>query len=48
MTIGGTIRRIRKSGGLTQSELGALIHFTQPAVSQLEHDGPAAYDIRVL
>ncbi|MGW6336054.1 hypothetical protein [Nocardia rhamnosiphila] len=27
MTIGATIRRIRKSSGLTQSELGALIHF---------------------
>ncbi|MFD4407837.1 helix-turn-helix domain-containing protein [Nocardia sp. NPDC058499] len=48
MTIGATIRRIRKSSGLTQAELGALIHFTQPAVSQLEHDGPAAYDVRVL
>ncbi|MGV9925492.1 helix-turn-helix domain-containing protein [Nocardia rhamnosiphila] len=47
-TIGATIRKIRKSSGLTQAELGALIHFTQPAVSQLEHDGPATYDVRVL
>ncbi len=33
---------------MTQAELGALIHFTQPGVSQLEHDGPAAHDLRVL
>lgn len=39
MTTGETIRRIRKSAGMTQAELGALIHFTQPAVSNLEHDG---------
>ncbi|MGY2024706.1 helix-turn-helix domain-containing protein [Nocardia gipuzkoensis] len=48
MTTGETIRRIRKSAGITQAELGALIHFTQPAISQLEHDGPAVYDVRVL
>lgn len=48
MTTGETIRRIRKSIGMTQAELGALLHFTQPAVSQLEHDGPAVYDVRVL
>ncbi|MEV0707383.1 helix-turn-helix domain-containing protein [Nocardia aurea] len=48
MTTGETIRRIRKSVGMTQGELGALIYFTQPAVSQLEHDGPAVYDVRVL
>lgn len=48
MTTGETIRRIRKSLGMTQGELGALIYFTQPAVSQLEHDGPAVYDVRVL
>ncbi|MFF0493924.1 helix-turn-helix domain-containing protein [Nocardia sp. NPDC004068] len=48
MTTGQTIRRIRTSLGMTQAELGALIHFTQPAVSQLEHDGPAVYDVRVL
>ncbi|MER7454431.1 helix-turn-helix transcriptional regulator [Nocardia beijingensis] len=48
MTTGETIRRIRKSAGMTQAELGALIHFTQPAVSNLEHDGPAVYDVRVL
>ncbi|WP_195105529.1 helix-turn-helix domain-containing protein [Nocardia blacklockiae] len=45
---GETIRRIRKSLGMTQSELGALIHFTQPAVSHLERGGPASYDLRVL
>ncbi|RDI55458.1 hypothetical protein DFR68_101291 [Nocardia mexicana] len=33
---------------MTQAELGALLHLTQPAVSQLEHDGPAVYDVRVL
>ncbi|MGK8521514.1 helix-turn-helix domain-containing protein [Nocardia asteroides] len=48
MTTGETIRRIRKSLGMTQAEFGALIHFTQPAVSQLEHDGPAVHDVRVL
>ncbi|MEV2226276.1 helix-turn-helix transcriptional regulator [Nocardia vinacea] len=48
MTTGETIRRIRKSIGMTQAELGTLLHFTQPAVSQLEHDGPAVYDVRVL
>ncbi|WP_433575608.1 helix-turn-helix domain-containing protein [Nocardia brasiliensis] len=48
MTTGETIRRIRKSLGMTQGELGALIHFTQPGISQLEHDGPAVHDVRVL
>ncbi|WP_405137658.1 helix-turn-helix domain-containing protein [Nocardia sp. NBC_01388] len=48
LTTGGTIRRMRKAIGMTQAELGTLIHFTQPAVSQLEHDGPAVYDVRVL
>ncbi|MBH0779943.1 helix-turn-helix domain-containing protein [Nocardia bovistercoris] len=48
MTTGETIRRIRRSIGMTQAELGALLHFTQPAISQLEHDGPASYDLRVL
>lgn len=48
MTTGETIRRIRKSIGMTQAEFGALLHFTQPAVSQMEHDGPASYDLRVL
>ncbi|MFB8276950.1 helix-turn-helix domain-containing protein [Nocardia colli] len=48
LTTGETIRRIRKSLGMTQGELAALIHFTQPAISQLEHDGPAVYDVRVL
>lgn len=47
-TTGQTIRRIRKSIGMTQAELGALIHFTQPGISQLEHDGPAVFDVRVL
>ena len=48
MTTGETIRRIRISIGMTQADLGALLHFTQPAISQLEHDGPASYDLRVL
>jgi len=48
ITTGETIRWIRKSLGMTQAELGALLHFTQPAISQLEHDGPAIHDVRVL
>lgn len=48
MSTGAAIRRIRISHGMTQAEFGALIHFTQPAVSQLEHDGPAVHDVRVL
>nr|WP_255360235.1 helix-turn-helix domain-containing protein [Nocardia sp. BMG51109] len=48
MTTGEVIRRIRKSIGMTQSELAALLYLTQPAVSQLEHDGPAVHDIRTL
>ncbi|WP_306359803.1 helix-turn-helix domain-containing protein [Nocardia sp. CC227C] len=47
-TTGEIIRRLRRSVGLTQAELGALLHLTQPAVSQLEHDGPAVHDVRVL
>lgn len=48
VTTGETIRRIRRSIGMTQAELGAHLHLTQPAVSQLEHDGPASHDLRVL
>lgn len=48
MTTGQVIRRIRKSIGMTQTELGALINFSQPAVSSLERGGPASYDLRVL
>ncbi|MFC9998212.1 helix-turn-helix domain-containing protein [Nocardia sp. NPDC127526] len=48
MTTGETIRRVRKSLGLTQAELGAIVRLTQPAVSQLEHDGPGVHDVRVL
>lgn len=48
MTTGEVIRRIRKSIGMTQSELAALIHVTQPGISQLEHDGPAIHDVRTL
>ncbi|MBF6172109.1 helix-turn-helix domain-containing protein [Nocardia blacklockiae] len=48
MTTGEVIRRVRKSIGMTQAELAALIHLTQPAVSQLEHDGPAVHDVRTL
>ncbi len=48
MTTGEVIRRIRKSIGMTQAELGELINFSQPAVSGLERGGPAAYDLRVL
>jgi len=48
MTTGEVIRRIRKSIGMTQTELGALIRFSQPAVSGLEKDGPASHDVRIL
>jgi len=48
MTTGEVIRRIRKSIGMTQAELGTLLHLTQPAVSQLEHDGAAVHDVRTL
>ncbi|WP_040865793.1 helix-turn-helix domain-containing protein [Nocardia exalbida] len=48
MTTGEVIRRIRKSVGMTQTELGALINFSQPAVSHLERGGPASHDVRVL
>lgn len=48
MTTGEVIRRIRKSIGMTQGELGELINFSQPAVSGLERGGPASYDLRVL
>src|SRR5690242_17561349 len=48
MSTGEVIRRIRKSIGMTQSELAALIHVTQPGISQLEHDGPAVHDVRTL
>ncbi|GAA5042032.1 helix-turn-helix domain-containing protein [Nocardia callitridis] len=48
MTTGAVIRRVRKSTGMTQTELGALINFSQPAVSGLERGGPASHDVRVL
>ncbi|WP_327114385.1 helix-turn-helix domain-containing protein [Nocardia sp. NBC_01730] len=48
MTTGEVIRRIRKSIGMTQTELGALLNFSQPAVSGLERGGPASHDVRVL
>ncbi|WP_416566108.1 helix-turn-helix domain-containing protein [Nocardia testacea] len=48
MTTGEIIRRIRRSLGMTQAEMGALINFSQPAVSGLENGGPASHDVRVL
>ncbi len=48
MTTGEVIRRIRKSLGMTQTELGAILGYTQPVISQLEHDGAAIHDVRVL
>lgn len=48
MTTGEVIRRVRKSLGMTQTELGAVLGYTQPAISQLEHNGPAVHDVRVL
>ncbi|MFF0491104.1 helix-turn-helix domain-containing protein [Nocardia sp. NPDC004068] len=48
MTTGEVIRRIRKSLGMTQTELGAILGYTQPVISQLEHDGGAINDVRVL
>ncbi|WP_433194012.1 helix-turn-helix domain-containing protein [Nocardia sp. CA-107356] len=48
MTTGEVIRRIRKSIGMTQAELGELLNFSQPAISGLERGGPASHDVRVL
>ncbi|WP_280315495.1 helix-turn-helix domain-containing protein [Nocardia abscessus] len=48
MTTGEVIRRIRKSLGMTQTELGAMLGYTQPAISQLERGGAAVHDVRVL
>ncbi|WP_433598740.1 helix-turn-helix domain-containing protein [Nocardia sp. CA-135953] len=48
MKTGEVIRRIRKSLGMTQTELGAILGYTQPAISQLEHGGAAVHDVRVL
>ncbi|MEV4238947.1 helix-turn-helix transcriptional regulator [Nocardia sp. NPDC049737] len=48
MTTGEVIRRVRKSLGMTQTELGAILGYTQPVISQLEHDGAAVHDVRVL
>ncbi|WP_169542000.1 helix-turn-helix domain-containing protein [Nocardia jiangxiensis] len=48
VTTGEVIRRIRKSLGMTQAELGAILGYTQPVISQLEHDGAAIHDVRVL
>ncbi|MBF6169553.1 helix-turn-helix transcriptional regulator [Streptomyces gardneri] len=48
ITTGEIIRRIRKSLGMTQSELGAVLGYTQPAISQLERGGAAVHDVRVL
>ncbi len=48
MTTGEVIRRIRKSLGMTQTELGTILGYTQPVISQLEHDGAAIHDVRVL
>ncbi|WP_305779100.1 helix-turn-helix domain-containing protein [Nocardia nova] len=48
MTTGEVIRRVRRSIGMTQAELGKLINFSQPAISLLERGGPASYDVRIL
>ncbi|WP_433724592.1 helix-turn-helix domain-containing protein [Nocardia sp. CA-129566] len=48
MTTGEVIRRVRKSLGMTQTELGAILGYAQPVISQLEHDGAAVHDVRVL
>ncbi|MBF6351158.1 MULTISPECIES: helix-turn-helix domain-containing protein [Nocardia] len=48
MTTGEVIRRIRRSIGMTQAELGAVLGYTQPAISQLERDGSGVHDVRVL
>ncbi|RDI53327.1 helix-turn-helix domain-containing protein [Nocardia mexicana] len=48
LTTGEVIRRIRKSLGMTQTELGGILGYTQPVISQLEHDGAAIHDVRVL
>lgn len=48
ITTGEVISRIRKSLGMTQAELGAILGYTQPAISQLERGGAAVHDVRVL
>lgn len=48
ITTGQVIRRIRKSLGMTQADLGAVLGYTQPAISQLERDGASVHDVRVL
>nr|WP_269821855.1 helix-turn-helix domain-containing protein [Nocardia asteroides] len=48
MTTGEVIRRVRRSLGMTQTELGAILGYTQPAISQLEHGGSGVHDVRVL
>ncbi|WP_433678354.1 helix-turn-helix domain-containing protein [Nocardia sp. CA-119907] len=48
MTTGEVIRRVRKSLGMTQAELGAILGYTQPVISQLEHNAAAVHDVRVL
>ncbi|MGW4370125.1 helix-turn-helix domain-containing protein [Nocardia takedensis] len=48
LTTGEVIRRIRKSLGMTQAELGVILGYTQPAISQLERGGAAVHDVRVL
>ncbi|WP_338773043.1 helix-turn-helix transcriptional regulator [Nocardia vulneris] len=48
LTTGEVIRRIRKSTGMTQTELGAILGYTQPVISQLEHGGAGVHDVRVL
>lgn len=48
LTTGEIIRRIRKSLGMTQTELGAVLGYTQPAISQLERGSALVHDVRVL
>ncbi|MEV0357676.1 helix-turn-helix transcriptional regulator [Nocardia sp. NPDC050697] len=45
---GEVIRRVRRSLGMTQTELGAILGYTQPAISQLERGGAGVHDVRVL
>ena len=48
MTTGEVIRRIRNSYGMTQRELGTLMGYAQPVISQLENNAPCVHDVRML
>jgi HTH-type transcriptional regulator/antitoxin HipB len=40
--LGAILRRVRKSAGLSQTEMGEIIHLRQGTVSKLEAGAPAS------